>query len=94
MCNNKGWDACFLAGAAGIRPHFCGIEGDCGSIDRPMESAAEECAAWHERQAAAWRSGEHEDIKYYKSVGRFLPQQVKNLILSQRDDGADHAQVP
>jgi hypothetical protein len=68
MCNCKGWDVSYHATHVSIGPHFCRTYGDCGSTDRPMEEAAEECAVWHERQAKMWRDGTHPDLEYYRSA--------------------------
>lgn len=66
MCNGKGWDVHYYADHVGIEQHFCREYGDCGSVDRPIEEAAEECAKWHEEQARAFRKGTHHGVSYFK----------------------------
>lgn len=67
MCNQKGWDIAFYSDHVGIEPHNCREYGDCGSEDRTLEEAAEDCAKWHDEQAALFRSGKHPDLIYYRS---------------------------
>lgn len=67
MCNLKGWDVAYYADHVSIEPHFCRVVGDCGSVDRPIEEAAEECARWHEEEAKAWRDGTHNIVEFYKA---------------------------
>jgi hypothetical protein len=67
MCNCKGWDVLYGPNGVSIQQHFFRTYDDCGSVDRPLEEAAAECAEWHEQQARMWRDGTHPELQYYKS---------------------------
>lgn len=50
MCNCKGWNLAYWPDdEITIEQHFCRIEGDCGSVDRTLEEAADEVASEYKR---------------------------------------------
>lgn len=50
MCNGKGWDVAFWPDdEITVQQHFCRIEGDCRSVDKTLEEAADEVASEYKR---------------------------------------------